>query len=901
VSDTDVNVRITAQVDSLQSGASAAQDSFRGIRMSAEEARAALIAAGGSWDQLAKSQYQAEQAAKAAATAQVSAGEAATGAAAATTGVRVATAGAIQEYVRLGHEIMQGNFSRIPGTIVVTASRMGGLQTIVQALSGVWGLAAAGAVAFGGALAYITIEALKAASAMREVDAAVAFKNLSVSGAEIESYVTQVERMGGSSYETAAEVVRAFVDMKNASAPLIQALIDQIKLYADATGEKLPEAAKKLAAMFGDLQKNGEKTLQTLGASRAEIEAFDEALKRGDVVAEYTIALTALNEATTRVQQATHGATAEEEHAVEELMALTGGEQTATEGANQLSAALNKISSAQIAKSAQDIAGAANGAGAAAGPTGIPLDQMRENMAQMEAVNQDTQAALLQQEIAGWKDRIAVGDLYGKELTEAQGELAKLEVALSKETGSEAIAATRDKVAEIAAAENTGKVQQLTAARDQWAQLLAGDKLTAAQRVEVEREYHQTVAELNRTAASERQAVEKSDVDTDIAIGRLALEQKKSQIQEAINARQGGTAQEYDALKALAAEEEKLDEQELQSQLSHLQRGTAAYEEAYNQIRILRAKLSADLQNYDKDEAQASARAAQQDTQAWRDTLVKDIFTKRQSLTQSLIAMSSQLVQKEIEDDLKYYTTKLLYLALGLTAEKGAAQGGLLVHAIAELSKTQATQTGVTARTAYEQAGNSSFLSLIAQKVIRWVTGETTETAATQTGEAAKSAYQLAADLAGRASSISAGFSQISIDAAVAAAGAFAATAPIPFVGPELAPEAAAAAYAATMGWAAGLGGGVSAEGGLENVGSSPLLGFLHPQEAVMPASVAQPMRQFFSGGGSQQGGGDSYGITIQAIDTLTGAQFLKNNAGVIIASLALAKRNGNSAFSPGG
>jgi len=53
----------------------------------------------------------------------------------ATGGLKMATSGAIQEYIRLGHEAMMGNFSRMPGSLIVLASRTGGLQTAFEFLT----------------------------------------------------------------------------------------------------------------------------------------------------------------------------------------------------------------------------------------------------------------------------------------------------------------------------------------------------------------------------------------------------------------------------------------------------------------------------------------------------------------------------------------------------------------------------------------------------------------------------------------------------------------------------------------------------------------------------------------------------------------------------------------------
>jgi hypothetical protein len=74
--------------------------------------------------------------------------------------------------------------------------------------------------------------------------------------------------------------------------------------------------------------------------------------------------------------------------------------------------------------------------------------------------------------------------------------------------------------------------------------------------------------------------------------------------------------------------------------------------------------------------------------------------------------------------------------------------------------------------------------------------------------------------------------------AAVAAANAYAATAAIPYVGPILAPVAAAAAYAGVMAFDV-----ISAEGGAGTIPADGTMAVLHENEMVLPASIANPLR----------------------------------------------------------
>ena len=174
---------------------------------------------------------------------------------------------------------------------------------------------------------------------------------------------------------------------------------------------------------------------------------------------------------------------------------------------------------------------------------------------------------------------------------------------------------------------------------------------------------------------------------------------------------------------------------------------------------------------------------------------------------------------------------------------------------------------------------------------INWALQEGTKTAATETGVATRTATEASGQSAGLAQMAMSALKAIGTDAATAASGAYSSASQIPYVGWILGPIAAAAAFAAVMAF----GGKIpSAAGGLWNV-PSDTLAMVHKQETIIPAGIAQPMRDFFTGGSGA--GGGSYAITIQAIDTQTGAQFLMNNAPLIAKSLAREMRNNNSVF----
>lgn len=123
------------------------------------------------------------------------------------------------------------------------------------------------------------------------------------------------------------------------------------------------------------------------------------------------------------------------------------------------------------------------------------------------------------------------------------------------------------------------------------------------------------------------------------------------------------------------------------------------------------------------------------------------------------------------------------------------------------------------------------------------------------------------------------GVAQIGTSAAEAGAAAFASTAAIPIIGPELAPAAAAAAYSGAMAFQGLL---PLEVGAWEIPKTMPAL--LHPGEMVVPATYADGMRN--NGGG----GGDTYHI--HAVDAQSFVNMLKNNSAAITGIVSNATRN---------
>lgn len=211
-SDGTVEIRITGAVDSslkASTRAAAAEMNTLGsrARVSAAEIKAAL---GGQEVTAASLTAALKGEGVAAATAGAAVVEAAGVGARATERLNFAASGAIQEYVRLGHEVMQGNLSRMPGSLVVLTSRMGNLTAETITAVGAFGALGAVAAIPITALAFMAYrerEARKEAEALAE-GFALSGRGALYTTAAVEAEIDKLTQLEGVSRKAAQELVQ---------------------------------------------------------------------------------------------------------------------------------------------------------------------------------------------------------------------------------------------------------------------------------------------------------------------------------------------------------------------------------------------------------------------------------------------------------------------------------------------------------------------------------------------------------------------------------------------------------------------------------------------------------------------------------------------------------------------
>jgi hypothetical protein len=163
----------------------------------------------------------------------------------------------------------------------------------------------------------------------------------------------------------------------------------------------------------------------------------------------------------------------------------------------------------------------------------------------------------------------------------------------------------------------------------------------------------------------------------------------------------------------------------------------------------------------------------------------------------------------------------------------------------------------LTLSQAFHNVLNSMLTNLIrttTQAVGRWIASERAKTAATAAGAQTRESIEAGAQKKGMLAAIASSLKEIYIAAYTAAANVYKSVSAIPYVGWALAPVAAAATFAVVAGYGAAV---ASAKGGMWEVPGDQMAQ-IHRKESVLPANIAEPMREFFSTGQGARGGSAS-------------------------------------------
>lgn len=376
------------------------------------------------------------------------------------------------------------------------------------------------------------------------------------------------------------------------------------------------------------------------------------------------------------------------------------------------------------------------------------------------------------------------------------------------------------------------------------------------ERIRIERSIAREALQIRREQIDQTLQLMLKSYETEKQLAEMNMEERRAVIGFA---EQQGVISAQEALVAKAA----LLDAEFQQQLAHEQRMHSAKQTALRatlEQQNLPAEQARRIQDeIERNEAEHLGRmrtlnagyirdvnAMQRDAAAiqmtkWREfassftgslsQAMQGLWMRNMTLQQAFINMADQQVFRLMDMGAKALEQWILdqVKMTGVQQAQEAARAAAAVGG--QAAQTTAAATGAATRTGIQAGAAATEQGIQAATAAAAVAKEAIKTGAAVTGAATQTGVAAAA-----------GMGEITTNAAVAAAGAYKSTVVIPFIGPIAAPAAAALALAAVLGFGAM----ISARGGHGEVSHDGQLAMLHKKETVLPAWIAEPMRQMF-------------------------------------------------------
>ena len=375
------------------------------------------------------------------------------------------------------------------------------------------------------------------------------------------------------------------------------------------------------------------------------------------------------------------------------------------------------------------------------------------------------------------------------------------------------------------------------------------------ERVEIERRKQEALLETQQQGIEDRLALSEINAEGDRDVELAEQDQQSDNADFMANNGQSPEA-------ALERRAQLLD-QEYQLEQSHEQRMYQLRVSAIQQQLALanlpaerRAELMRDLEqmeaehlsnrraaqaDYARDVNQIQLESAQLVNDKWNEVVgsftqglgsaMQGLWTKSMTFQQAMINMADQMVYKFFDAGTQMLEDWIMKQVGMTTVQQVQDTARTVSTATAETAKTGAVLTNTGIQTGAKVGAAATEQTVEAVTVGAKVASEAIKAGAAVTGAGVSTAATAAAS-----------GTEIVGHAATAAAGAFKSTVVIPFIGPVAAPLAAAGALAAVLGFGAL----VSSRGGLGEVGMDGQPAILHKKETVLPAWIAEPMRQMF-------------------------------------------------------
>lgn len=789
--------------------------------------------------------------------------------------------GAATEAMVLIHEAMSGRFSKMGGSLMILTQRIAGSSLAMMGLAGAFGVAAMGAMHL-----VEWLDKVRNAKLLAEAGGVGG----AISPADLDAQVDKLRKVKDVTAEMAGAAVHAFAAMHGASKDVLTELTSDVRALALRLGEEVPQAAGRMVEAWNLNERAGADLLEKTRASAETVKAFTKAAQDNDAIKARTILLQELSRSTKDTEVQTRLAADAELRSTQlktrlGMVANISGKQTPAAGQGMIDAAKIEDDVTRAQRLARAIASVndemklpppvawsqlmseqlhvvTREAGTAARTQGKDWRQTHE--AEAEATVRFWQRVVSETK-EGTKNRIEAEDklVQAEEardmVTQRLGERSAKEALQSRLMGLAAeVAANHDNLALVQQLE-TEKLAMIRAAEGE------GSKLY--------KEELRTQTNVVRSAVAEQIRLFEEDGRQRTQAARAMAVQLQSEHQKS----------HAEILQDLVNETAQIGAEELirlDGLIASLQKGTLAEREATRAREKLAHEL-ADRQIQEQARAtEETIRAAEEQTRAYKQAF-DGIASAGRSTVTGLITGTETWRRAEQR-------------VAGAVVE---GVSSMAMHIIAkwiatEMTKNEVSATATAVRMAQERGG-SGFDQLITGRIAQWLGMETTKTGATAAEVVARETEEKSAAIADTVTSKAAALSSIEANAAVAASGAYAAIALIPYIGPALAPAAAATAFIGASSFASALA-LPSFDVGAWSL-PSDMVAQVHQGEMIIPADIAAGIRggaaPFPSGGG---GAGDVH-LHVHANDANSVAALFRSNGAELARIVAAQMKNNPS------
>ncbi len=809
------------------------------------------------------------------------------------------SSGGIRELIVVGRELASGNLTRLPGSLSILATRLGGIPP--QAIL------AAAAIAGVGYAIYEVIDSSEKAEAdldkIQNTFAAVG-RGDQFDRTQVTQYLDDLRQIPGVTSDAANAIVNEFARARNGG-ELMSELIQDVKPLADLLGVDVPQAAKLLAAALNDPAK-GLQDLKKYGVelTASQQEQITQMMAVNDVAGAQAVLLEGITTASAHVVDTTTGLERFWNSVQKGFSGINQEAAVTARGLEEFAAEMDRVGDlssrrlAQVARnyaSLQELASRNLPSQDWKGTSGTVQGDDKAQAAKDAAVAQREQNDAIKDGVELYQK----GNSALREQEEHEQKIARLQTDLGFALDAKNGDAAQKIQAQI---DQEDKLYSARRKREQGKPDKSGDKLDMAEargdaeaadaRIKTEQDLVQeklrlgeistadAVKQLKELAAQEHEinlkriadmraiytrqgdkaGVAKSDGDTGKENARYADQDNKIDAQGA-EAKKKADDAEMEGDRRVA--DEKVRTAEVSNQQKVALGQMSAQAEIQAEIQAANQKHAIDDQYY-----QSLLTHEAQDSAAYKKTLA-DKLVAEQKFNQQILQLRTKQLQQEQQQENQ--------LTKSLTNGMNQTVSGVLTG----------TQT---MSQAFAKMGQNIVMSVVDGALDKILTNWLSNNATIQAAQTALDSFLGISNATNATAAVTtaqlASHANILAYAGEGAAAAVASTAAIPLVGPELAPAAGTAIYADIMSYNI-----ASAAGGMIVDGDQ--IARVHDNEMVLPARYTSGLTgmidQANAGGG---GSGHTFNTTVHANGRLNAGD-LDGLHDAVVSTMRKAARNG--------